>query len=120
MTDCVLGSHFYAGVTCVLVPCGKPHAPGLVDSLVGNPGGRQERDHRAHKKLKEEKKEENVPNMVTNHGDDTVHPLRTILVKMGFFSIWLFGPDHYPVYSLNQQTHRVVRACSFAFSAQRQ
>lgn len=55
LTYCILGSHFHAGATCVsveVVPCGQPHAPGLVDSLVGNPGGRQGRDHRAHMKVR--------------------------------------------------------------------
>lgn len=43
-------------------------------------------------------------------------------VVSGFFHLavsCLFGLDHYPVYSSNQQTHGVVRACFIAISAQR-
>lgn len=35
------------------VPCGQPHAPGLLDSLVGNPGGKQEKSEGPHKGGKE-------------------------------------------------------------------
>lgn len=78
--------------------------PGLVDLLVGNPGGREERDQRVHMKVRMTKEK----NLVTNHGDD-------IVILSG--ESWLFITfDHEGPYSLHPtKPHDAIFIASKSF-----